>query len=157
MLKDAEYMYEWMSDSQISQFFRFDVSNISVESCAEFIKHSGDDENTMHFAIANHNDDYLGTISLKNITKTEAEYAISTRKKVHGTGVAMQATKLILDYAFNCLNLERVYLNVLVENKRANSFYKKAGFHFWYQAKNAINIRGNLKDLNWYYYNKPTD
>ena len=39
-------------------------------------------------------DEYLGTISLKNIDlkNKNAEYAISTRKKARGTGANQQAT-----------------------------------------------------------------
>ena len=70
----------------------------------------------MHFAIVDDkNDEYLGTISLKHIDykNHNAEYAISTRKKVRGSGIAQKSTELILDYAFNNLDLHKVYLNVL--------------------------------------------
>lgn len=150
--KDAPFMYEWMTDPEITRFFRFDASKISLEDCLQFISKAESDPNTIHFAIADESDEYLGTISLKGIDrqKKQAEYAISTRKKAHGSGAALQATRLILKYAFETLGMERVYLNVLAENGRANAFYKKAGFRFSQLETEALKISGVLKDLNWY-------
>lgn len=151
--KDAPLMLEWMHDPSIACFFRFDAMSMTEEKCIEYIRAANSDENSRHFAIADENDEYLGTISLKNIDKEkkEAEYAISTRKKAHGTGATMTATKEILRIAFEELGLERVYLNVLAENTRANAFYKKVGFQFDYCEKNAVEINGEKKDLNWFF------
>lgn len=152
-MKDAPMMLEWMQDPSIACFFRFDAQNMTIADCEKYISSSDSDTRSKHFAIADENDEYLGTISLKNIDhdKKEAEYAISTRKKAHGTGAAMAATKEILRIAFEELGLKRVYLNVLKENARANAFYKKAGFQFDYCEENAVEIHGEKKDLNWYY------
>ena len=145
-------MLEWMTDPDIVRFFRFDPSGVSLDSCRNYIESASDQQGSVHFAIADEDDEYLGTISLKEIDLAEgcAEYAISTRKKAHGTGAAMQATKLILQYAFETLGLERVYLNVLADNGRANAFYRKAGFRFVRWEPDALMLRGELKALNWY-------
>ena len=150
--KDAPFMYEWMTDPEITKFFRFDASKITRESCEAFIEAASAQPNTVHFAIADENDEYLGTISLKDIDREKkcAEYAISTRKKAHGTGAALQATRMILQYAFEALGLELVYLNVLAENGRANAFYRKAGFRFVREEPDALELRGVRKTLNWY-------
>lgn len=148
--KDAPGMLEWMTDPEIVCFFRFDASAVTLKSCRSFIAEANRQENCLHYAIAEEADTYLGTISLKNITEADAEYAISTRSCAHGTGAAMTATREILKIAFQELGLKRVYLNVLAENGRANAFYRKAGFRFVKTEKNAVMIRGQEKDLNWY-------
>ena len=150
--KDAPFMYEWMTDPEITRFFRFDTSKVTRESCLAYIRGARENQNTVHFAITDENDEYLGTISLKDVDteKKQAEYAISTRRKAHGTGVALEATRLILRYAFEALGLERVYLNVLAENGRANAFYRKAGFRFVREEPEALELRGEKKTLNWY-------
>lgn len=154
--KDASGMLEWMTDPKITQFFRFDASRVTEESCIAFIAAASQQENCRHWAIADENDTYLGTISLKEITATDAEYAISTRFCAHGTGAAMEATRQVLAIAFKELGLSRVYLNVLADNGRANAFYIKAGFRFAYTEKDAVAIRGEMKDLNWYEYTAPS-
>lgn len=150
--KDAPLMYEWMTDPEITRFFRFDATKVTLESCRTFIENANRQDNTVHFAIVGENDEYLGTISLKEIDRNRrcAEYAVSTRKKVHGTDVALQATQQIIHYAFDELGLDRVYLNVLAENRRANAFYRKAGFCFVREDPGAIEIQGERKTLNWY-------
>lgn len=151
--KDAPLMLEWMHDPSIACYFRFDALKMTLSDCEAYIDKAQDEKDSVHFAIVDGNDEYLGTISLKNIDreKGEAEYAISSRKKVHGTGAAMAATEEILRIAFYELGLRRVYLNVLKENARANAFYKKAGFQFDYSEENAVKIHGERKDLNWYF------
>lgn len=150
--KDAPFMLEWMTDPDIVRFFRFDASSVTLDSCRAYIESVAGQKNCLHFAIADENDEYLGTISLKDIDAENgcAEYAVSTRKKAHGTGAALQATKLILQYAFETLGLERVYLNVLADNLRANAFYRKAGFRFVREEPEALELRGEMKTLNWY-------
>ena len=152
--KDAPFMLEWMTDPEITRFFRFDASKISLESCLDYISRAQADPDTVHFAIVDEADEYLGTISLKDVDreKQQAEYAISTRKKAHGSGAALEATQLILQYAFEELGLKRVYLNVLAENGRANAFYRKAGFRFVREEPEALELRGVRKALNWYEY-----
>ncbi len=152
-------MLECMTDPEITRFFRFDASKISLESCLDYIGRAQDDPNTLHFAIADEADEYLGTISLKDVDldKKQAEYAVSTRKKAHGTGAALEATRLILQYAFDTLGLERVYLNVLAENGRANAFYRKAGFRFLKTEPEALELRGERRALNWYECRNPAD
>lgn len=150
--KDAPLMLEWMTDPDIVRFFRFDASRVTLESCRAYIKSAAEMKDAAHFAIADGNDEYLGTISLKDIDRENgcAEYAISTRKKAHGTGAALEATRLLLRYAFETLGLKRVYLNVLADNKRANAFYRKVGFRFVREEPEALELLGKMKTLNWY-------
>ena len=145
-------MLEWMTDPEIIRFFRFDASRVTADSCRMFLEGAQSQPDAVHFAIVDGKDEYLGTISLKDIDRDKgcAEYAISTRKSAHGTGAAMQATRQILEYAFETLELERVYLNVLTENGRANAFYRKAGFRFVREEPAALELRGEKKALNWY-------
>lgn len=152
--EDAPLMLEWMQEPTIARFFRFDAASMTEEKCLAFIASANTEENCRHYAIADENDEYLGTISLKDIAGGRAEYAISTRKCAHGTGAAMQATREILRIAFEELGLATVFLNVLAENERANAFYRKAGFRFTHREEKAVEIRGEQKDLYWYVITK---
>lgn len=147
---DAAGMLEWMTDPEISACFRYDASKITLASCQKFIKTANDNPNYRHLAITNNKDEYLGTVSLKNIDFTEgsAEFAIGTRRNVHGIGT--DATILALKVAFGELNLKKVYLNVYSENTRAQKCYLKVGFQFIKKEENAFVKDGISKDLNWY-------
>jgi len=151
-IKDIEGVLSWMKDASVNQFFRFSADAVTAQTVESFIKEAQDTDKNMHLAIVDDSDTYMGTISLKDIDKEakSAEYAISTCAQVHGTGVAYDATMEILRIAFEDIHLHRVYLNVLEENGRANHFYKKCGFVYEGQFREHLNIRGTLKNLNWY-------
>lgn len=155
-INDVGNMLEWMRDSDISSGFAKDFSSITEYEVCNFIKDSNIDSdgnrNSYHYACVDDKDEYLGTVSLKNIDviSKNAEFAISLRKMAHGTGAAKFATDEILRIAFEELKLNKVYLNVLKENYRANRFYLKFGFIYEGCFKQHICIGGKLSDLNWY-------
>ncbi len=147
--KDADFMLEWMHDEEISRNFVFDAKSTTKEKALDFISKSQKDNKNLHFAIADKNDEYLGTISLKNIDlkNKNAEYAIGMRKKAIGTGAAAFATKQIANYAFEKLNIEKVYLNVLSDNLRAVCFYEKMGFVYEGELIKHVIKDGEHKNL----------
>jgi len=149
--KDAPFMLEWMHDKEITQNFRFPFEQATLESVTEFIDNSFLNGNK-HFAIVNESDEYLGTVSLKNISEENqsAEYAIVVRSIARGTGAAVLATKDILHYAFDTLKLHKVYLNVLERNECARHFYIKCGFVYEGTSKDAILLNGKYENLVWY-------
>lgn len=153
--KDADGMLEWMKDEDIQKSFRFDTANKTREDVLEFINSAETvpvDGKSIHYAIVDDNNEYLGTISLKDIDMTakKAEYAISLRKKAQGHGVATEATKEVLRKAFCEFGLERVYLNVLSDNIKAIHLYEKCGFVYEGEFKKHLFLRGKYCDLKWY-------
>ena len=150
--KDAIFMLEWMQDSEIVQNFRFDSTNTNIESVQRFIANSSSSTESEHFAIADENDEYLGTISLKNIDmiNKNAEYAISLRRSAIGSGIAYESTKKLLEHAFSKIGLEKVYLNVYSKNLRAIKFYEKFGFVYEGEFRKHIYINGEFENLKWY-------
>lgn len=154
-MKDAEGMLEWMNDVSMQPFFRFTLGNKTIEEAQEFIAASQqkvENGGTLHYAICNETDEYLGTISLKDIDfiSKHAEYAISIRKKAQGQGLGYQSTREILRIAFEELQLNKVYLNVLSDNKRAIKLYEKSGFIYEGEAREHLYLRGCFRSLKWY-------
>ena len=151
-LSDVNGMLEWMHDPDINCFYRFNGSLFTEGDAERFIAESSQNEKNRHYAVVNEQDEYLGTVSLKNIDDTDktAEYAIALRKKAHGTGISTAATDHILAVAFNELGLNRVYLNVMGDNMRAVSFYRKYGFIFEGTFRQHICVRDIYHDLSWF-------
>lgn len=148
--QDAPRMLEWMHDADIVQYLRIKTKKATMEDTLRFIAGARNQTENIHQAITNDMDDYLGTVSLKSIDreKGEAEYAISLYPAVLGTGVAQEATTLILKRAFEIEGLRRVYLNVLEENRRAIRFYEKFGFTYTHTT--TTDFDGKEKPLRWY-------
>lgn len=119
--KDAEGMLEWMHDPEMQKYFRRPMMQTSPDDVLKFIKENQFQIETVkeevldgrrsyiHFAVADEYNNYLGTVSLKNIDliSQNAEYAISMRATVHGTGAAFNATVQLLEFVFNEICLEK--------------------------------------------------
>jgi len=151
--RDAPFMLEWLTDPEITRCFRFEAGQMTMESVLKFIADSSNMDKNANFAITeSENDEYLGTVSLKNIDYNvkSAEYAISLRKKAQGKGCGYAATADILKYAFNKLGLKRVYLNVLSDNENAVKFYERFGFVYEGEFLNHIFAHGEVRSLKWF-------
>jgi diamine N-acetyltransferase len=151
--KDAPRMLEWMNDPDSTQFLKIGGKTYTIEDTLSFIKNAEDESKYFHRAIVNNNDEYLGTISLKNIDyeKKEAEYAIAMHPDARSTGAALWATQTIFGLAKSNLNLRRIYLNVLEGNIRANKFYKKLeviGLKNYKKTRTTINR--SIHTMLWY-------
>lgn len=154
---DAKGMLEWMHDSDIQMGLQKGFMNYTLEDALKFIKSANiPDEicggTSIHYAISGEDDEYLGTISLKNIdtNNNNAEFAIVTRKKVQGKGVATAAIGLVLKKAFYEFNLHRVYLSVLSDNTRAIKVYERCGFEC--EGTLREHIFKNGKYIDWKMY-----
>lgn len=58
----------------------------------------------------------------------KAELAVVIPEKYAGRGIGAEAVRLLCRYAFETMNLNRVYLNVYADNRRAVRCYEKVGF-----------------------------
>lgn len=150
---DADGMLEWMHDPAVASAFQVPFETFSRDDALRFIDGAQREGESIHLAIVDPaTDEYLGTISLKNIDAGAgtAEYAIATRTKAHGSGAARRATVDVLRYAFEVLGLNRVYLNVLGTNGRAIHFYQKVGFTHEGTFREHVLHEGQLVDLWWF-------
>ena len=157
--KDAPFMLEWMHDSNIQKSFKKNMLGAKLADTKKFCFSSrvpktediktGD---SIHMAIVDETDEYLGTISLKdiNLENMTAEYAITTRAKAQGKGIAFKATGLILTKAFEEIGLHRVYLNVFSDNEKAIRLYERAGFKFEGEFRDHLKIGGKFMNWKWY-------
>lgn len=155
--KDVEPMLEWMHDPDNQKHFQKRMNEMTREDVVAFCKKAKIPQKlcggeNLHFAIVDESDEYLGTISLKDISLVNrtAEYAISIRRKAQGQGIAKISTSLILQKAFDEYDLHRVYLNVLADNVRAIHLYEKCGFVFEGKFRDHLMINGKYVDLKWY-------
>ena len=151
--RDVPFMLEWIKDPEINRFFRFDADAVTPESQRAFVREAQrEDGKNIHLACAGDNDEYLGTVSLKEIDTANgtAEYAVAFRGVAQGTGAAAFATREVLRIAFGRLGLRRVCLNVLAENTRAARFYEKMGFVREGEFRAHILLRGKRQSLVWY-------
>ena len=152
-LKDAPLMLSWMHDESVVGRHRKDFKSKTIDDCNEFIINSQDLTKDAHFAIASDEDEYMGTVSLKNIDPgtQSAELSVIVRSESMGKGYSWFGIESILQKAFSEFALESVYWCVPRDNQRAVRFYDKHNFHEAVDIPNDILGRYyGIENLKWY-------
>ena len=145
---DVEKYVEWISSPIVSDGMG-NTSNILTESLEkEFIEKALKNGDKCFAIILLKNDELIGNCSIyrENDNARVAELGIFIGdEKFRNNGYGQEALNLLLDYGFNYLSLNSVYLNVFSFNDVAINCYKKIGF------KEAGRLRENYF-LNGKYY-----
>ncbi len=152
--KDADQIIEWMNDPEFCRFFMFSKNSKKKAEVLAMIRLSRNDASTCHMAIVGDDGEYLGSISLLEINRTNlhAEFAIALQRRYIGKGIAAEAAQCMLNKAFSEFGLHKVYLKVFSDNTRAIRFFENIGFILEGVFKEHILSDGIWRDLKWYAY-----
>jgi RimJ/RimL family protein N-acetyltransferase len=128
---DAPLAQAWVNDPDIRCFLRRQRP-INLQAEEEFIAKLGQTEHDLGFMIVlRETDQPIGMMGLHNIDSRNrhAEFGITIGVKEYwGKGHGTEATRLMVQYAFGTLNLNRVCLLVYDDNVRGIRAYQKVGF-----------------------------
>lgn len=124
-LKDAPLMLEWMHDESVVKSLHTNFAAFTLANCENFIIAAQETTKELHLAITDNEDVYMGTVSLKHITKENAEFAIAVRRSAMGKGYAIAGMKEIIRIGLSEIGLKKIYWCVNETNVRAIKFYAK--------------------------------
>lgn len=129
--EDAPTVAPWFNDPEVTRTL-IGRRPLSVGGEADFIAKLNKDETGIVLGIVLRAADRLiGTVGLHLIDHVNhhAEFGIAIGdKRAQDKGFGTEATRLMVDYAFHTLNLNRVRLCVYENNPRGLHVYKKVGF-----------------------------
>lgn len=128
-ISDAKFMLEWMHDEEVTRYLRKDFQNKNIEDAIDFIKRSWDDKNNIHYAIVSEENEYMGTVSLKDVYMNTAELSMCVRTVAMKRGYSWVGIQSALEKAFNEYDIKSVYWCVDRKNDRAIRFFDKHNFH----------------------------
>lgn len=146
-------MLEWMHDENVVCGLRGNFKEKTLDNCIAFINSAQKMEENIHLAIVTDADEYMGTVSLKNINRKEqdAEFAITIRESAMGKGYSWYGMHEIIRKAFEEYGLKCVYWCVSAQNERAVKFYNKHGFCRAYDISEDVQAQyKEMTDLLWY-------
>lgn len=123
---DAPRMLEWMHDPDVVGHLSANFAEKTLADCQRFIASAADQTTDLHLAIADSQDTYMGTVSLKHIADGTAEFAITVHKEAMGNGFSRFAMAQILQMGLQ--QLSAIYWCVSPDNRRAVRFYDKNGY-----------------------------
>jgi len=131
-LNDATPEYvSWLNDPEINQYTESRFIVHTKESVEDFISKTCNDSNHAFAIIDNESGLHIGNIKIGNINSQHL-YAdiglIIGNKNFWGKGVATEAIKMCIDFAFNQLKLHRLYAGIYDKNIGSIKAFEKAGF-----------------------------
>lgn len=128
----SEQMVRWTNDREVTKF----LSRGTFPGCLEKFKSEFEllctSQSEIQLAVvARKSGAYIGVTGLHSINwvSRHAEFRILIGEKEYwGQGLGTEACQLMVAYAFEVLNLNKVWLGVNSANTRAHQSYLKAGF-----------------------------
>ncbi len=122
------------------------VSDIEQE---EWYERSGTDQRNKIFMVDDLNGNTVGYVQLRNIDykNRSVEIGIHLGPEAQGRGYGRDAFLLLMRFAFNEMNMHRVYLQVFDFNDRAIKLYEKLGFREEGRFRDVIFQEGRYYDI----------
>ncbi len=128
---DLERTWKWINTPEIFYAIgsQIPISKSNQEKWFERIDNST--EKIVFAVCLKENGNHIGNVSLFQIDLRHRNAGLSifiadNDNRAKGTG--SRAIKLLLDYAFNFLNLHKVFLKMTADDEKVKNFYEKLGF-----------------------------
>lgn len=128
--EDAPAMLEWMHDKSVVCHLGANFAEKTIDDCNRFIAWANETDTDLHLAVADEDDTYMGTVSLKHLDRIggTAEFAITVRACAMGKGFSHFGMDSILKKGISEEKLNAIYWCVSPKNERAVRFYDKHGY-----------------------------
>lgn len=145
---DLERCYRWVNDPEVTEHLtiRFPMS---TQQERQWLLQASSGDGDRSFAIETADGEHIGNIGLHRINWLDrnAELGILIGEKRHwNQGYGTDAIRTLLKFAFEEMNLHRVYLRVDADNPRAIRCYEKCGFVMEGTLRHGTYRRGRYKD-----------
>ena len=130
--EDLAAIVGWINDSEVTRYMVMGERPAHIELLTEEWEAQIRNHNEIVFAVCDKKKGVMaGTAGLYSINwiARSAEFRIFMGdKKIWNKGMGTETASLIIEYGFEKLNLNKIWLGVNEENKGALRSYEKAGF-----------------------------
>lgn len=147
--KDVPYKVKWINDPEIRHTLNFEypISEIGTRKWLQSV--SGNPSRKDFIVCSIENDKPIGYCGLIGIDykngKAESYMGIG-EKTLHGKGIGFEIRKILLDYAFYELDLNKVYAYVWEKNMAMVKLNEKVGFQIEGLLRQDILSHGERRD-----------
>ena len=149
-LKDAPRFCQWLADPEVTKFLAiYDQPPPTLKEERGWVKKHQRSKDSINLAIDAIGGKHIGSVSLMKIDKISrrAEFGIFIGDKEYwGQGCGTEACRLIVDYGFRKLKLNRIGLTLIAYNIRGQKSYQKVGFKIEGRARNHYFRDGYFHD-----------
>lgn len=128
---DSNYC-NWMNDPEVNQYLESRFEKWSIKKLEDYVTKIQDNPDYVFLSIILKDENrHIGNIKIgpiNQIHKFADVGLIIGERSFWGRGLATEALKLIVDYAFNTLNLHKLTAGAYADNIGSIRAFEKAGF-----------------------------
>jgi [ribosomal protein S5]-alanine N-acetyltransferase len=143
----------WLNDAEVSRYMESGVFPQSKAQLEKFYQQVVQSSNQVMLAIADRaSDEHIGNVKLGPIHWIYRKATLGImlgEKRFWGRGIGKEVLRLIVEYAFDRLNLEKVELGVIADHLAAVRCYEQAQFRIEGRMRNGVFCEGQYKDSLW--------
>jgi len=147
--EDASQEYcNWLNDPIVNKFL--ETRKATIEELKEYIREKKENKNCLFLGIFIKDiEKHIGNVKLEPIDWNNKKATLGILigdKSYWGKGICSMVMKLVTEYAFEKLGLEKIDLGVISENKAAIKCYFNAGYKIEKVVKKVIKHGDKLYD-----------
>ncbi len=146
---DIPLLWHWINDPEVREFVSHDLPNTEKQE-EEWVNTIGSDDKNIVLIIETNERVPIGVISLNYIKWRDRVATTGTiigEKQFWNKGYGTDAKMILLDYAFNTLNLHKICSAVIDFNKRSLRYSLHCGYKIEGTRKRHIFKKGRYRDL----------
>ena len=146
--EDLLTFVRWFNDPEVRRYLEMYLPMSKAQEEAWFEAYLKDDT-SRNFAIETEKGELIGNIGLRDLdwkNRLASLGFVIAEKEYWGGGYGTDAVTALVDFAFNEMNLHRIYLSVFEFNDRAIRCYEKCGFRQEGRAREALFRDGKYHD-----------
>lgn len=148
---DCKYFAEWEVLPEVTEFFTIDEGRDYEQVVTEFVRNNLDPTKLQFTITLKPEDKPVGKVYISRVNRTEDSMDITriyiADPALRGKGYGEEALRLILQYAFIHLHMERVTIDHFEKNRIAATLYDKVGFTNEGLMRNAGKKNGKYVNL----------
>jgi diamine N-acetyltransferase len=147
-MEDIPLIVDWKNDRKLTHMMN---SYIPITLMQEEALYSLEQEDykTCRFLIEAEEDaaGYCGLAAIDRVSRRAELFIAIAEPDMQGKGYGKEALDLLIEFAFNDHNLNRLYLTCFTDNETAINLYKKSNFTIEGTLRNHTFCNGNYKDM----------
>ncbi|MBQ7867227.1 MAG: GNAT family N-acetyltransferase [Clostridia bacterium] len=150
--EDIHAIRSWVNDAQTTRYLstRFWPPQTEVDSQEFLSRMLQSSHNAYNFVIADLEGNYIGQLDLFRLDwrlRLGELGMVIARREDRGQGIGQEALGLLQRFAFRTLGLERLELEVHMDNAAALACYRRAGFTLEGVKRHAFFTDGHFCDI----------
>ena len=149
--KDINEWYKWLNNIETNLYLWNNKDIYDKENIEDLYEEKIKEKNSVYFSIYNKENKSVIWIcaieSISDLTLKAELYLFLYDKNNHNKWYWKEALNLLIDYWFNILWLNKLWLSYIEWNENAEKLYSKSWFKEVWRFKNDIFVRWKIKNL----------